>query len=117
MHLDQARTRSRFDHLYIPRKNPRYLRRNALVALGNSAAAAREAGRATPDEVERIVGVLAGLVGDPDELYRIHAGWALGRIGGRLASVLLQARLADETAPEVVRELEQALLECEGTPA
>ena len=35
---DDQTLRSRFDHLFIPRKNPRYLRRNALVALGNSAA-------------------------------------------------------------------------------
>lgn len=113
---DDQTLRNRFNHLYIPRNNPRYLRRNALVALGNSAATAQEGGRATAAEIERIVGVLAGFLGDPDELYRIHAGWALGRIGGRVSGLLLQARLAEETAMEVVGELGEALIECAGTP-
>ena len=102
----------RFAHLYIPRNNPRFLRRNALVALGNSVAAALEAGRADPAEVERIVGALAGYLGDPDQLYRIHAGWALGRIGNRTAEALLRAQAAREQMPDVARELEQALAEC-----
>jgi epoxyqueuosine reductase len=104
----------RYEHLYIPRNNPRFVRRNALVALGNSAAAAEAAGRVASVDLERIVGVLAGFLGDPDELYRIHAGWALGRIGGRVAAALLRARLVDEAAPEVVHELEHALGACAG---
>ncbi len=111
---DDHTLRNRFNHFYIPRNNPRYLRRNALVALGNATAAAQAARSAASVEVEQIIAVLAGFLGDPDELYRIHAGWALGRIGGRVASVLLQVRLAEEGAPEVVRELEQSLLESSG---
>ena len=56
----------RFEHFYIPRRSPRYLRRNALVALGNR----RDPGT---------TGILSGYLGHPDPLLRIHAAWALGR--------------------------------------
>jgi epoxyqueuosine reductase len=60
----------RYDRLYVPRKDPRYLRRNALVALGNS-------GR---DEDAPLAEPYAR--GD-DELLRDHARWALRQIRGR----------------------------------
>jgi len=56
--------------LYVPRNEPRWLLRNALVALGNTGA---------PDHralVERYAD------GD-DELLREHAEWALARIDAR----------------------------------
>jgi epoxyqueuosine reductase len=59
--------RERYDRLYFPRNDPRYLRRNALVAAGNS-------GDPT----------LADAVGaysdDPDEMIREHARWAAERL-------------------------------------
>jgi epoxyqueuosine reductase len=60
----------RYERLYVPRNDPRYLRRNVLVALGNTGG---EAHRAL---VER-------WAGDDDELVREHAEWALARLDAR----------------------------------
>jgi epoxyqueuosine reductase len=65
--------RERYDRLYVPRNDPRYLRRNALVALGNTGAP-EDAALAEP------------LVGD-DELLREHAEWAVARIEERHAGL------------------------------
>jgi len=59
--------RERYDRLYFPRNDPRYLRRNALVAAGN----------ARDPELRRAVERYAQN-GDP--LLREHAEWALARI-------------------------------------
>ena len=61
----------RYERLYVPRNDPRYLRRNALVAAGNVGGEAERAA------VERhAVGA--------DELLREHARWALHRLEERL---------------------------------
>jgi epoxyqueuosine reductase len=62
-----------YDRLYVPHNDPRWLRRNALVALGN-----------TGDE--RQAPVLARYAEDDDELLAEHARWALGRIRERAGS-------------------------------
>ena len=59
-----------FDRLYVPRNDPRWLRRNAAVALGNVGTA------------EQVESLERAAVGD-DELVAEHARWALGRIAGR----------------------------------
>jgi epoxyqueuosine reductase len=61
---------SRYDRLYVPRNDPRYLRRNALVAAGN---VGREA---EASAVERYAA-------DGDPLLREHAEWALERLEAR----------------------------------
>ena len=60
----------RYDRLYVPRNDPRWLRRNALVALGNT-------GR--PEHVP----VLERYADGEDELLAEHARWALARLGER----------------------------------
>ena len=65
--LPDEELRQRYDRLYFPRNDVRYLRRNALVAAG----AARE--------VELLELVTAYAAGD-DEFLAEHASWALGRI-------------------------------------
>lgn len=82
----------RFGHFYIPRRRPRYLRRNALVALGNAGG-------------PEAVGVLAGYLGCRDPLLRRHAAWALGRIGGGRARAALAAQAAREEDGGVREEI------------
>jgi len=59
-----------YDRLFVPRNDPRWLRRNALVALGNVGGAEH---RPLLERVE----------GEGDDVEREHAAWALERIGGR----------------------------------
>ena len=69
---------ARYGRWYIPQREPRYVRRNALVALGNS-------GRgADPDVVETVVRYLA----HSDLMLVRHAEWAAARLGvGAVAPV------------------------------
>jgi epoxyqueuosine reductase len=57
----------RYDRLYFPSNDPRYLRRNALVAAGNSGD-------------RDLAPVIARWAEDDDELHREHAAWALERL-------------------------------------
>ncbi len=68
--LDGDELVRRYERLYVPRKDPRYLRRNALVALGNTGGAedAPLARRYADAE---------------DPLLREHAEWALARLRSR----------------------------------
>jgi epoxyqueuosine reductase len=67
---DGDELRRRFERLYVPKNDSRYLRRNALVALGNNG---------TPEEL-----FLADpFVADEDELLREHAEWARARVEER----------------------------------
>jgi epoxyqueuosine reductase len=60
---------ARFDRLYVPRNDARWLRRNALIAAGN-----------VGDEELRPA--VERYVDGEDELLREHATWALERLGG-----------------------------------
>ena len=57
--------RERYDRLFVPRNDPRYLRRNALVALGNT--------DGDPSLAQRYAD-------SDDPLLREHAEWALARL-------------------------------------
>jgi epoxyqueuosine reductase len=59
--------RRRYERLYVPRHDGRYLRRNALVAVGNS-------GRA------ELAALAEPYASGDDELLRDHASWALDRL-------------------------------------
>jgi epoxyqueuosine reductase len=67
LEASEEELRVRYDRLYFPRNDPKYLQRNALVAAGNSGDRS-----------------LAGSVGryedDPDEMVREHARWAAKRL-------------------------------------
>jgi epoxyqueuosine reductase len=67
---DGAELVHRYDRLYVPRNDPRYLRRNALVALGNIGG---------PEDASLAESYAAG----DDPLLREHAEWALARIEAR----------------------------------
>jgi epoxyqueuosine reductase len=62
--------RTAYERLYVPRNDSRYLKRNALVALGNTGA---------PEHRDAV----AAFLHDPDPLLREHAEWALRRIDER----------------------------------
>jgi epoxyqueuosine reductase len=68
--LDVDELSRRYDRLYVPRNDGRWLRRNALLAAGNVG------GTAERDAV-------AALADDEDELLRDHARWALERLEAR----------------------------------
>ena len=63
--------RLRYDRLYVPRNDPRYLRRNALVALGNVGG---------PEHVAAV----EAYVDDGDPFLEEHAEWALERLAERV---------------------------------
>jgi epoxyqueuosine reductase len=65
--LPDEELRDRYARLYFPRNDARYLRRNALVAAGNSA------------DRSLVEAVRPYAEGD-DQLLREHAGWALARL-------------------------------------
>jgi epoxyqueuosine reductase len=70
LHADSDELRRRYDRLYIPRNDGRWLHRNALVAAGNvGGAAERDAVR--PYALHE------------DEMLRDHAVWALARMEER----------------------------------
>jgi epoxyqueuosine reductase len=70
LEADDAELRTRYDRLYVPRNDPRFLRRNALVAAGNVGG-------------ERERAAVASYAASDDELLREHALWALDRIEER----------------------------------
>jgi len=61
----------RFDRLYVPRNDARWLQRNALVALGNTGSAEH-------------VPVLERYAAGDDELLAEHASWAVQRVRERV---------------------------------
>lgn len=65
-----------WDRLFVPRRQARFLRRNALVALGNRGSHADAA-------------LVAPWLDDADPMLREHAAWALRRIGGPIAAAAL----------------------------
>jgi epoxyqueuosine reductase len=77
---------------YVPRRQPRHLRRNALVALGN-------VGAGDDPGVERALG---RALDDPDPMLRGHAAWAARRLG---RTDLVARHLAEETDADVLAEL------------
>ena len=88
---DDATLLEHFGRWYIPRRQARYLRRNALVALGNIA-------EGSEPEVEA---ALRACLSHPDPLVRGHAVWAAARLGRQD----LLARMGGEGDPGVLAEL------------
>ncbi len=75
------------EHWYVPSRRMRFVRRNALIALGNTGG-------------ESSLGLLASYIGHPDALLGVHAAWSVGRVGGVAATAICEAaleRVSDET--------------------
>ena len=103
LELDDVTLLARFGRWYIPRRNPGYLRRNALIVLGNMAPLPL----APP-----LASVLARYLRDPDPLLRAHAVWAARRLR---RDDLLEA-LANELDPGVLAELAADVAARAGSP-
>ena len=67
---DEAALVDSYDRLYVPRNEGHWLRRNALVALGNVGGPEHEP-------------LLAGIAAGGDGVEREHAEWALARVRER----------------------------------
>ena len=83
---------ARFGRWYIPRREPRYLRRNALVVLGNVGDGS------DPD----VAAALRRAVVDVDPVVRAHALWAADRLG---RADLVDEGLAHERDPSVLADV------------
>jgi epoxyqueuosine reductase len=94
----------RFGHWNIPRRDPRYLRRNALVVLGNAGGGAGA------------VEAAAAYLRHDDPLLRGHAAWALGELGGTVARVALGRAAERERDPEALEEIRRAAAEADRGP-
>lgn len=94
--LSDARLDAEFDRFYVPGRKMRFLRRNLLVALGNSGD-------------ESAVGVLDEYARGLDPLLAEHAIWALGRIGGPAARAALEALDASHLDADGSGALQSAL--------
>jgi epoxyqueuosine reductase len=87
---------SQFDWWYVPHRDPRIVRRNVLVAAGNSGDT-------------RLAGLIAGYLCHRSALLRGHAAWALAANSPGTAVDALVERLAVETEPAVREEVLLAL--------
>ena len=88
---DDATLLARHGRWYLADRDPRWLRRNALVALGNVGDGGDE----------RVAATLRTYLGHADALLRAHATWAAGRLG----RTDLVALVADDPDPQVRAEL------------
>lgn len=86
----------RFNWFYVPHREARFLRRNLLVAAGNS-------------EEPEAVGPILDHFTHPSSLVRGHAYWALARSVGSQGWTPLRRRYAFETVPDAIEELEYAM--------
>ena len=92
LELDDAALLAEHGRFYLADRNPMWLRRNALIALGNSAAA--------DDEHVRVV--LRHYLCHAEPMLRVHAVWAAAQIG--LCAMLP----VDDSHPLVLDELAAA---------
>jgi epoxyqueuosine reductase len=87
------------EHWYVPSRRMRFVRRNALVALGNTGDASA-------------LGLASQYLEHDDPLLRGHAAWAVGRIGGPEALSIVESAFDDETDESVREELDLAIIAC-----
>jgi len=70
LEADDAELRLRYDRLFVPRNDPRYLRRNALVALGNTGG---------PEHLD----LADSYAASEDPVLADHGTWAAARLRDR----------------------------------
>lgn len=94
-HSDQELI-DRFHWWYVPRRDGRFIRRNLIVAAGNSGE--QQALDSVRDHLAHSSGLIRG-----------HAAWAWARGMGADGLTELRSRLDAETVPEVIDELDFAV--------
>lgn len=90
--LEDVPLLDRFSWWYVPHRDPRVIRRNLLIAAGNSG----DLGLAATIEQH---------LSHRSALIRGHAAWSLARLIGTAVGATLEVALAAETEPAVKREL------------
>jgi epoxyqueuosine reductase len=91
---DDESLMSRYGRWYIPERDPRYLRRNALVALGNVA----------DGSLPEVAATLSRYLDHADDMLRAHAAWAAFR-SGRQDLLARRPHLWEDPSPIVQDEL------------
>ncbi len=84
---------ARWGRWYLADRDPRWLRRNALLALGNVA---------DPDDTA-VRAALAGVLVHPDPMLRAHAVWAVRRLGVDDLLALVAGDHDEDVATELTR--------------
>jgi epoxyqueuosine reductase len=102
LELGDEEFRERFRNSPIKRAKRVGLQRNVCVALGNLGDA-------------RAVPALSKALVHDDLVVRLHAAWALGRIGGEVALGHLKFASEHETDTEVMAEVELSITESESS--
>jgi epoxyqueuosine reductase len=85
----------RFGRWYIPRREPRYLRRNALLVVANTA---------QPDD-PRVAKVVRAALASDDEIVVAHAIWAARRLGRDEWAAQLDCSRSDIIAEELALDV------------
>lgn len=99
LQLDNRSFKEQFGATALAWRGKGVLKRNALIALGNSGYATEEA-----------IKILEQFLSSPSAILRAHAGWALGQLKTPHSRVALEMALQKEQDPMVRQELEKALL-------
>jgi len=97
LEMADERLLDRFSWWYVPRRDGRFIRRNLLVAAGNS----RES--SVLEAIERHLSHRSSMI-------RSHAAWALARAAGKRARKRVIEVLDQERAPEARIEMALALV-------
>jgi epoxyqueuosine reductase len=91
--MDQVTFSDRYKNSPINRTKLVGLQRNACVALGNNG-----------DE-KAILPLSKALCFSEESVVRLHAAWAIGRIGGREAATVLERARDSESDAAVLEEI------------
>jgi len=99
--LDQKTFSSRFKSSPVKRAKWRGYLRNAAITLGNRAARTKD--------IKAVQALGSRLLEDAEPLVRLHAAWALGRVGGEMAYQYLFRESQAEKDFEVLIEIKLAM--------
>ncbi len=96
IHMTRSKFYKRFSDNQIGMREPNVIRRNAIIAAGNSRNSV-------------FLSSLTSALGDPDPMIRLHALWSISRILGRQAMPVLEDTLRIEWEPSVRAEAKRLL--------